>query len=279
MAAPTQAEHWGGTGGEHWVRHQGRYDTMLADFGLRVLEAARLQPGDAVLDVGCGCGATTLEIARRVGPRGSVVGADLSPPMIARARERAAAEGLAHAAFVVADAQTHAFEPGRADALTSRFGVMFFPDPEAAFLNLARAARAGARLAFACWQAVTANEWMMVPGMAAAAHVGLPEMGPPGAPGPFAFADPDRVRGILAAGGWTDAALDEVSLPMRFGADVGETVELFTGTELVRRLFANADAERTAAALDAVREALRPFAGPDGVRMRGSAWLVTARRA
>src|SRR5881628_2723223 len=161
------------------------------------MERARIGAGERVIDIGCGCGDTTIALARRVGPAGLVLGIDVSAPMLARAADAAREAGVAHVRFEHADAQTHRFPAQAFDVLYSRFGVMFFSDPAAAFGNLRTALRPGGRLGFVCWQAVPENPWIAVPLEAAAQHMALPPPPAPGAPGPFSFADPERVRRIL----------------------------------------------------------------------------------
>ena len=273
-----QKEFWAREG-EEWVRQATRYDDMNGRFGEALLDAAGLQPGERVLDVGCGNGATSLETARLVDPGGSVVGVDLSAPMLALARRRATDAGLSNVEFVEADAQVHRFELGSFDVIISRFGVMFFEDPEAAFANLAGALRSGGRLAVVVWKDILESEWIIVPGAAAAEHVGFPDLGPPGAPGPFALADGDRVREILGGAGFSDVSLEAVARPMRIGDDVDDVTEFITSLELVRDgLFAGKPEDKVAAAVAAARAAVVPYQGPDGVVMNGTAWLVTARR-
>jgi SAM-dependent methyltransferase len=231
---------------------------------------ARLAPlaGRRVLDVGCGCGATSLALAAAVGPSGGVLGVDISAPMLARARERAAVAGVAHARFEAADAQTHAFPPASFDTLFSRFGVMFFVDPAAAFANLARALVPGARLAFVCWQALPKNPWMAVPLMAAAQHVALP---PP----------PPRVTRVLAGAGFADVAFEafEPTIAVAAGADLDATVEFLLQMGPAAQAIREAGEGAAEKARGALREALGPYDGPDGVRMASAAWIVTARRA
>ena len=176
---------------------------MNAPFAAMILDAAGLRPGADVLDVGCGCGGTTLAAARLVAP-GQAVGLDLSGPMLARARAGAEAAGLGNAEFRQGDAQVHPLEPGRFGAVLSRFGVMFFADPVAAFANIRSAARPDGRLVFVCWQPLAANQWLLVPGAALAEHVPPGGFGTGDGPGMFAFADPDRIRQVLAGAGWRD---------------------------------------------------------------------------
>ena len=271
-----QLEQWAREG-EQWAAEAGRYDAMLQSFGAAVLAAASLSPGERVADVGCGNGAMTIDAARRVGSNGRVLGIDISTPMLDLARRRAKEAGVGNVEFVEADAQVHPLGGGSLDAVFSRFGVMFFDDPEAAFANLASALRPRGRIAFACWRDLFQNQWMLIPGAAAAEHVGLPQM-EPGAPGPFALADADRVEHLLASAGFQDVSLESIARPMRVGSDVDDTVAFFESTDIARRLMADAPPDKVAAALDAIREALVPHAGEDGVVLGGTAWLVTARK-
>lgn len=271
-----QVEYWNGPEGEHWVEHEVRFDAMLAPFVEPVLDGARVTEGTRVLDVGCGNGA----LARAAAARGaSVVAVDISAPMIARARERAAAEGLGGVECVLGDAQVLRFAP-EFDAVVSRFGVMFFTDPEAAFANLAGALRPGGRLAFVCWQDQFANEWIAVPGAALVGVVGPPDMPPPGAPGPFAFADADRVEAMLRAAGFGAVEVSGVRFPLLVGGGLGldDTVAFLAGGGMGQRFLAGAGEEATARALAALREAFAPFVTPEGVRMQSAAWLVVAQR-
>lgn len=276
MANTDMAEYWNGRPADVWVTEAERFDSMLARFGRRLLTATVLEPGERVLDVGCGNGATSLEAARAVGPGGRVTGLDLSAPMLEVARRRAEEQGI-DMDFVQGDAQTASFDQPF-DVVVSRFGVMFFDDPEAAFANLAKAARPGGRLCFVCWQEMFANEWIAVPAMAMVAHVGLPEMPEPGAPGPFALADAGRIRDILASAGWSDVSVEEHKDAMLMGRDPEDVLSFMLSDEMGRRLVTGKDPEAVKAGIAATLEALRPYATSDGVVLGGSTWLVTARR-
>jgi SAM-dependent methyltransferase len=274
-----EAERWNSSATvAAWVAGQARHDAMLAPFLPILFDGVRLAPGERVLDIGCGCGATTLEAARAVAP-GSVLGADLSAPMLEQARADAARAALANVEFVRADAQVHPFESASFDAAISRFGVMFFSDPVAAFANVRRALRLEGRIAFACWQSVTANPWFGLPRRAMLEHVPPPPAVPADAPGPMALADPDRTRQLLRDAGWhdVDVAPHETSLLLGGPGSIDEAVEFVRTSSTGQTLLADVDAATASRALDAVRAALTPFAESDGVRLPAAVWLVTAR--
>jgi SAM-dependent methyltransferase len=273
-----QVEHWNDserTG--DWVIYQDRYDRMLEPFRDPILDAADLAGGEQVLDVGCGCGATTLAAARAVAP-GAAAGVDLSAAMLARARLGAAAAGLSNASFEQADAQVHQFTTSY-DAVISRLGVMFFADPVAAFANLLAATRTGGRLAFACWQPLAQNEWLLVPLAALARHVRLPDPAEPGAPGMFSLAEPDRLRQVLGDAGWREISMADVNRPIRVGGGaLDDAIAFLRGRSIVRTMFTDVDQATQDRAMESAREALASRAEPDGVRLGAAVWLVTARR-
>jgi SAM-dependent methyltransferase len=273
---PSTAEFWNSRAGEHWAANSDRYDELLGGYGRAAISALDVEADEHVLDVGCGAGGMTLDIARLLAPRGTVVGIDLSEQMIDVARGRARAEGLTNVEFIRGDVITHPFEPASFHALTSRFGVMFFEDPSAAFVRLAALLLPGGRVAFVCWQAASANEWMTVPTAALLSHVPAPPPGDPLAPGPFAFADADRVRSLLQAAGFEDVMIDPVSMDQRSGADVDDAVGFLLSRSTVRAMLEAAPEPAREAAIDALREALGPHARDGGVFLAGAAWLVTA---
>jgi SAM-dependent methyltransferase len=273
-----QIEYWNAQAGPRWVLHQELLDAQIAPLGRLVMERAGLRPGERVIDVGCGCGHTTLEVAERVGGGGEVVGIDVSAVMLERARERARAADARNVAFVQADAQSHAFEPAF-DLLYSRFGVMFFADPVAAFANLRRALRRSGRLAFVCWQPLARNPWMLVPLSAAAKHVELPAPPPSGAPGPFSLGEPEHVRGILEKAGFEGIGIEPFEAELSIGGGALErAVEFLLGIGPAAAALQAVDGARRSHVARAICEALAPYATPEGVRMRGAAWLVQARR-
>jgi len=269
--------HWNGRPGDLWATEAERFDAMLAPFSSRLLEAVDLKPGERVLDVGCGNGAVSLDAARAVGSDGSVTGLDLSAPMLQIAQQRATEQGL-NVDFVEGDAQSASFDQPF-DVVLSRFGVMFFDDPKAAFANFARATRPGGRLGFVCWQEMLANEWIAVPAMAAVAHVGVPELPEPGAPSPFSMADKEWTRALLdESGGWSGVAIEEHTEQMQLGHDAEDVIAFLLSDEMGRRLVDGKDPKAIEAATEAAVEALRPFETPEGVVLKGAYWLVTGQR-
>lgn len=253
-----QIDFWNGPGGDRWVKHQEILDRTLEPFGRAVLEAARPLPGEHVVDVGCGCGWTALALAVAVGPRGSVLAVDVSAPMLGLARRRAQERSLSNATFAVADASTHAFE-AKHDLLLSRFGVMFFRDPTAAFTNLRRALKPGGRLAFVCWGPVAENPWFRVPMVAAGTVVPLPEPTGPEEPGPFAFADRARVQRILEGAGFGQVTLERSSPGFVLGENPDTAATTAVDTGPVSRLLTEADDATRARVRTAIREAITPY--------------------
>ena len=278
-ANPEQAKFWNDLGGQEWVALQDRLDRQLAPLGEAAIAVADPQPGQTVLDVGCGCGATTLTLAAAVGPAGSVRGLDISAPMTEVARARAAAAGLDQLDVEVGDAQDASLATGSYDLVFSRFGVMFFADPVAAFANLRAAAKPTGRLAFVCWAKPSENAWSAVTGRALMAVLPPQPVPDPLAPGPFAFADPERIRQILGDAGWQDIAIEEYRRTLQLGGstDFDEIVDLSLRIGPASRALLGADDALRSAARDAIVEALRPLHGADGVLLDGVCWIVSAR--
>lgn len=272
-----QDEYWNTAEAGHWVEFQDRYDALLGPFDRHLLGAAEVSDHDHVLDVGCGCGATT-RAAARIASGGDALGVDLSAAMLERARALAAHDALTNVGFARADAQTHEFGGVAFDVAISRFGVMFFADPVAAFANVAKAVGDRGRVVFLCWQELLRNDWLLVPRSGAATVVALPGPGSPDEPGTFALADPDRVRAILSAAGWRDVNVDEVREPLRLGSDAEDATAFLRGTGFARRLFEGVDALSVDRAIHAVRDALAAHETPEGVVLGSAAWLVSAAR-
>lgn len=270
-----QIAFWNGAAGALWTRRQAIQDIMLAPVSEALAEAARPQPGEQVIDVGCGCGSTTLELGRAVGRTGGALGIDVSAEMLAHARSRLSGEPVA---FVQADATDYAFPPAAADLLYSRFGVMFFADPIGSFANLRRGLKPTGRLAFACWQEPKKNAWMMVPLMAAYKHVPrLPQVGPED-PGPFAFADEARVRRILTGAGFSDIAITPRTLT--FDVSVGKGLDAAVGAAIdfgpTARAIEGQPNDVIEAVRTSVKDAMAPYQRDGGVYLPAAIWIVTA---
>ena len=278
FANTEQAEFWSQIA-PTWIEMQDRMEETGGLPGRLAMDGLDLRPGQRVIDLGCGAGRTTLELASRVGPGGEAVGVDISALMLAQARADPRGAARPNASYIEGDAQVHPFEPGSFDAVISRFGLMFFADSVAAFANLHGAARLGGRLAFVCWQPMMANQWLLVPGAALAEHVPLPDLGSPDAPGMFALADPERVRGILADAGWRDIEMTSAhtSILIGGGGTIDDAVEFVRTGSMARTMLADKDPGTQARALSAVRAALAPYLDADGVRLDAAVWLVRAQ--
>jgi SAM-dependent methyltransferase len=275
-ANAAQAEAWNGDEGRHLVAERGRYQRMGEHLIRALLQAAAIDMTDVVLDIGCGCGETTLRSAQAAA-RGRVVGVDLSAPMLAEARRLAQERGVGNVAFVEADAQTYPFPPSEFDVAISSLGLMFFGDPTAAFTNLVTALRPGGRLAFVCWQDVSRNEWLTVPLAAIATRLAPPQIPGTNQPG-FSLADPHRVTALLTGAGLTGVEITPLNEPRWMGTDVDDVVSFYAAVPAVRSMIAGAEEHIIAAVLEELRSAVRPHQGREGVIMQSAAWLVTAHR-
>jgi SAM-dependent methyltransferase len=272
-----QAEAWNGYEGQYWADHSEHWDAVAGGLNAPLFAAASIEPADRVLDIACGNGQTTRLAAGQAAP-GYALGVDLSGPMVARARAVAAAEGVANVRFEHGDAQVYPFPRGEFDVAISRGGMTFFIDPVAAFANIATALRPGGRLAFVCLREMTQQEWFTVLRSAVLGRAPEPNTADPYAPGMFSLTDPDRIREVLTRAGFADVAVAAVEVPMVFGPDASRAAEMHLGTGPVRYHLRDSDWATENRALRALTDALRRFEGPDGVRLRGAYWVVTAVR-
>lgn len=281
MADNPQIDAWNGESGRAWAEHVDQFDSMLAPFGDAVVERLELSPGDRVVDLGCGAGGTTLSIAALVAPT-TVVGVDISVPMLEAAGTRARSAGCTNVEFRHHDVDADPLDPDCFDVAFSRFGVMFFPDPDRAFSHVREALVGGGRLGFVCFQGPFDNPMILQPVMAAAAYVEL--LPPPAAtePGPFSLADPDHVRALLERTGFVDVVIE----PGPSSADLGDA----DGLEATARRaleqnpgiapgLAAASAVNRAAAIAAAAEVMRQHIVDDRVVMGAATWVVSARAA
>jgi ubiquinone/menaquinone biosynthesis C-methylase UbiE len=267
---------WNGESGERWVSTADRRDAVLAPVADALLAVADPRPGERVLDLGCGCGVTTLAAARLVGGSGAATGVDLSEPMLEVARRRAADEGLDQARFLQADVQT-ADLPGDADLVIGRFGTMFYADPIAAFANVARSMSTGGRLCLATWQPLLDNEWIVVPGGVLLRFGSMPDAGR--GPGMFAQSDPEVVTDVLESAGFASLVITPVAVELQFGDDVDAAIEHLTDSGPARAVLDTVPEGHRDSALAALAEALTAHAGPDGVRLGAGIWLIEATTA
>ena len=270
-----QIEYWNGPAGQRWAEAQDTMDRTMASITAALLPFVGAGPGEHILDIGCGSGGTTLEYAKAVGAKGRVVGADISKPMLGVARARAKAQGST-AEFIEADAAVYPFVP-EFDVVASRFGVMFFADPVAAFANIAKALKPGGRLAFVCWRPMPENIWAAAP--FAAARPYLPEQPAPDphAPGPFAFADPARTIAILESAGFKNAAAQKLDTVMHVAKTAAEAAQFSLRIGPLSRAASEVDAATRVKIVDAVTAAMTKFETPHGVAPPAACWLVSAR--
>lgn len=249
-------------------------DRVMAPVADAIFAAVDLRPGEKVLDIGCGCGATTLRAAVAVGARGSVHGIDVTEAMLDVARRRVAASGLANVSLVEADAQAHPL-PGPFDVAISRFGTMFFSDPVEAFANIGGALRPGGRCCLATWRPLEANEWLAVPGAALLRWITLPDLSG-GGPGMFAQSDPDAVAATLTEAGYTGIGLEPVDVRLPLGADPADAAERLADTGVGRAVLGAVPEAQRPAAMEAVASALRDHADADGVGLGAAVWIISA---
>lgn len=279
IANDEQAEFWGKSDmGSRWLTFEDQLDHLMTPVLDLVLDRAGLLGGMRILDIGCGTGASTLAAAQKVGPSGDVLGLDISQQFLDRAQRRAA--NLPNVRFQNADAQVADLTSLHRDALISRFGVMFFADPVAAFANMAQALRPGGQMTFAAWGGLSENPWFRVPHIAAVARLGQPPKVDRNAPGPLAFHDRDRVADLMAQAGLTDIRVEAVPLSLTGPADVNDAAALCTRVGPAARVIAHFDGTQddVTAVQNRVAEAFAPFSSPDGTRIPAVINLLQARR-
>jgi SAM-dependent methyltransferase len=270
-----QIDYWNGAVGQRWADEQRELDRALAPFGAAMLARAALSVGERVLDVGCGCGAISLDAADAVGASGSVVGVDVSEPMLARAKARSAER--ANVSYILADATNHAFERAT-DAIVSRFGVMFFESPVLSFANLRRALRPGGRLTFVAWRTFAENGWVRFPAEVASQFIAFDDAPDPETPGPFSFGNRARIERVLTGAGFHDIdirAFDDDVVLSRGGVEQAVDFALMTGP--TARALRSASDDARAKVRGALATAFGPIAKGDVVGLPGATWIVRCR--
>lgn len=270
-----QIEYWNGPAGERWARLQERIDLHLAEITEAALRLAAPRPSERVLDIGCGCGTTTFLLAFAVGNEGAAAGVDISVPMLGVARARAAAQN-ADVTFIEADASDYEFQPVF-DLAFSRFGVMFFADPVRAFANFRRSLAPTGRLAFVCWRSLAENRWAAEPMAAALALLPPQEAPDPLAPGPYAFADEERVRKILSAAGYDRITIEPFDVRMNMGATLAEAAAEVLNIGPLSRAAADLDEESRVRIRENVEQVYAKYASPEGVVPPAACWSVRAQ--
>ncbi len=272
-------DYWNGDGGQIWVNFKDRIDTSLIHFGQAAINAAALEIDDRVLDVGCGCGDTSIAIADLVGPDGHVHGIDISKQILTQARHRVTTVKLSNVTFECADAQSSQFESNYFDVVFSRYGVMFFDDPVAAFTNIRQALKPGGRMAFICWQPIKNNEWVNLPLEVVEKHIDLPPAADPEEPGGFSFGDPNRVNNILTSAGFASISIQQFHSFFNVGADLDEAMNFLTHIGPASSATKATDVgEITRSRITSqLRTTLVPYETEHGVRLGAAAWIITAR--
>ena len=272
-----QIDFWNGEAGKRWADEQDSLDAMLHPLGLGAIERADLMAGDRVIDVGCGCGVSTLAIAHIVGPTGHVLGVDVSEPMLQVAKQRG--KGHGNLSFTRADASTYKFAPATADLIFSQFGVMFFSDPQAAFKNIRKALKPDGRVCMVVWRPAKENPWVMRCLKIAAEHGPLPAPMGPDAPGPFAFGDVEKVEGILEGAGFSDVHMEPQDMKMHIGAgrDLNGAVDFLLGIGPMRMLLEEHEPKLREKIRAQIVAALTPDFTPQGLLMDSATWIVTAK--
>jgi SAM-dependent methyltransferase len=274
-------KYWNGDGGHKWLRFQTRTDASLKHFGHEVMTAAAISTGESVIDIGCGCGDTSFDISNRVGSDGHVQGIDVSEPLLTRAKARAQFTNENNITFCHNDVQTYHFESSVFDVVFSRFGVMFFDDPVAAFTNIRKTLKPGGRLAFICWQPAKENEWISLPLDVVKNHISIPAPPEPGQPGPFSFSNKNRVIHILGEADFKEILIEKFTSPLNVGADLDEAVKFLThmgptseamsqpGVKDINKFHIKTE----------LRKRLKPYKTENGIILGAATWIVTAQNS
>jgi len=270
---------WNDAGGRMWVNYQHVIEASMAPFGQKVMDILDFNDGERVLDIGCGCGGTTYEIAQLVGSNGSVFGVDISEMIIASAKKKVCKNNQSNIVFECVDAQTHSFDMNVFDVVFSRFGVMFFDDPIVAFENIRKSLIAGGRMAFVCWQAVKDIEWINLPRNIVGEYIALPPPSPSDEPGGFSFSDANRVKEILHSAGFVNIVVEKFNSKINIGVDLNEALRFMTHIGPAGSVLDNSDIDSKTQAkfTNDLCAALEAYQTNQGIELGSAMWIVTAR--
>ena len=274
-----QKDFWSGKGGDYWVEKQNEMDIMLSPLGEKALAKLDLKNNSEVLDIGCGCGATTLEIAKKVS-EGTVTGLDISVPMLNKAESEASIQGIANVDFKVVDVQVDQLASEKYDYVYSRFGVMFFDDPYEAFKNIFSSIKEGGELSFVCWQDPSLNPWQSLSVQVIRGYLDMPSP-PPRSPGPFAFHEKDYVKEILEKSGFSDISFDDnqEDITMFSGKSLQEASEDYLAINpVVTEMLKDSPDDLKAEIVESLKEAFSEFHKGDGLVFPSATWVVSASK-
>ena len=275
-----QKDFWSGKGGDIWVERQNAMDTMLSPLGEAALNKLNFNEKENVLDIGCGCGHTTLNIAKRIGPSGNVTGLDISEPMLKRAKESAVEMSITNTSFKCVDVQTEDLGDQIYSAAFSRFGVMFFEDSIAAFKNINKSLISGGYLSFVCWQSPAVNPWQSLFIQEVKKFLDLPSP-PPRSPGPFAFMESEYVSSILEESKFQDITIEghEAEVNMFSGRSLSDSVKDYISINpVVTQMLKESSENQIAEIVNSGIEAFSPYYSEKGLIFPSATWLVTARK-
>ena len=275
-----QKDFWSGKGGDIWVERQNAMDTMLSPLGEAALNKLNFNEKENVLDIGCGCGHTTLNIAKRIGPSGNVTGLDISEPMLKRAKESAVEMSISNTSFKCVDVQTEDLGDQIYSAAFSRFGVMFFEDSIAAFKNINKSLISGGYLSFVCWQSPAVNPWQSLFIQEVKKFLDLPSP-PPRSPGPFAFMESEYVSSILEESKFQDITIEghEAEVNMFSGRSLSDSVKDYISINpVVTQMLKESSENQIAEIVNSGIEAFSPYYSEKGLIFPSATWLVTARK-
>ena len=271
-----QKEFWNHKKGKLWVSLGPRIDDMFGPLGDEALKVLAPQKGENVIDIGCGTATTSLKLAGLLGRKGSVIGMDISKPILEYAKQNAKENSIKNIEFVLADAQNYCFMADSYDAIFSRFGVMFFDDPVAAFSNILKGIKSGGRLTFVCWADRSANDWIEVSTNIASKFLELPPKSAPRDPGPFAFEDPLYLNEVLSDSGWSEISIENYSVTNVVGKSTKAAADFLSRMGPMSVPFEDSEDSVKRKVIDSLEKCFADYVTTRGVEMHFSAWIVTA---